>query len=123
MGGDVHAGVLPDLRCGSRLQALDVIAAAAHGQSVDSAWPDLQEMEGLKKFALQSRRLGFSGMSLIHPSQSEHVNAAFTPPRDTDGAFASLEGFAEAHDPERRPTYRVPRRQPLSAYLVRAAAL
>ena len=31
---------------------------------------------------LQSRRLGFSGMSLIHPSQIEHVNAAFTPSAD-----------------------------------------
>jgi citrate lyase subunit beta/citryl-CoA lyase len=57
-------------------------AAAAHVQSVDGVWPDLQEMEGLKTFALQSRRLGFSGMSLIHPSQIEHVNAAFTPSAD-----------------------------------------
>jgi citrate lyase subunit beta/citryl-CoA lyase len=62
--------------------ALVTAAAAAHVQSVDGVWPDLQEMEGMKKFALQSRRLGFSGMSLIHPSQIEHVNAAFTPSAD-----------------------------------------
>jgi citrate lyase subunit beta / citryl-CoA lyase len=62
--------------------ALVTAAAAAHVQSVDGVWPDLQEMEGLKTFALQSRRLGFSGMSLIHPSQIEHVNAAFTPSAD-----------------------------------------
>jgi citrate lyase subunit beta/citryl-CoA lyase len=42
-------------------------------------WPDLQDAEGLKGFALQSRRLGFTGMSLIHPSQIDPINAAFTP--------------------------------------------
>jgi citrate lyase beta subunit len=62
--------------------SLVTAAAGAHVQSVDGVWPDLQEMEGLKTFALQSRRLGFSGMSLIHPSQIEHVNAAFTPSSD-----------------------------------------
>ena len=54
-------------------------AAAAHVQSVDGVWPNFQDSEGLKKFALQSRRLGFSGMSLIHPAQIDLVNAAFTP--------------------------------------------
>ena len=59
--------------------ALVTAAAAAHVQSVDAVWTDLQDMEGLKRFALQSRRLGFSGMTLIHPSQIDTVNAAFTP--------------------------------------------
>jgi citrate lyase subunit beta/citryl-CoA lyase len=54
-------------------------AAAAHVQSVDGVWPNFQDIEGLRKFALQSRRLGFSGMSLIHPAQIDEVNAAFTP--------------------------------------------
>jgi len=72
-------------------------AAAAHVQSVDGVWPDLQEMEGLKKFALQSRRLGFSGMSLIHPSQIEHVNAAFTPSADEiDYCRRVVQAFDEA---------------------------
>jgi len=56
-----------------------VTAAAAHVQSVDGVWPNFQDIEGLRKFALQSRRLGFSGMSLIHPSQIDEVNSAFTP--------------------------------------------
>jgi len=54
-------------------------AAAAHVQAVDGVWPNFQDIEGLRKFALQSRRLGFSGMSLIHPAQIDEVNAAFTP--------------------------------------------
>ena len=59
--------------------AMVTAAAAAHVQAVDGVWPNFQDMEGLKKFALQSRRLGFSGMSLIHPAQISEVNAAFTP--------------------------------------------
>ena len=41
--------------------ALVTAAAAAHVQSVDGVWPDLQDPEGLKTFALQSRRWGFRG--------------------------------------------------------------
>jgi len=59
--------------------AMMTAAAAAHVQAVDGVWPNFQDIEGLKKFALQSRRLGFSGMSLIHPAQVAEVNAAFTP--------------------------------------------
>jgi citrate lyase subunit beta/citryl-CoA lyase len=59
--------------------AMVTAAAAAHVQSVDGVWPNFQDIEGLRKFALQSRRLGFSGMSLIHPTQIDEVNAAFTP--------------------------------------------
>ena len=54
-------------------------AAAAGVQAVDGVWPDIQDAEGLKTFALQARRLGFTGMSSIHPSQIDAINAAFTP--------------------------------------------
>lgn len=59
--------------------ALVTAAAAAHVQAVDGVWPDLKDMEGLNRFALQARRLGFTGMSLIHPSQIDPINATFTP--------------------------------------------
>src|SRR5438132_2714718 len=54
-------------------------AAAAHVQAVDGVWPNFQDIEGLRKFALQSRRLGFSGMSPVHPAQLDQVNPALTP--------------------------------------------
>jgi citrate lyase subunit beta / citryl-CoA lyase len=54
-------------------------AAAANVQSVDGVWPDINDAEGLKTFALQARRLGFTGMSAIHPSQIDAINATFTP--------------------------------------------
>jgi citrate lyase subunit beta / citryl-CoA lyase len=54
-------------------------AAAANVQAVDGVWPDLNDPEGCVNFAQQARRIGFTGMSLIHPSQIDSVNAAFTP--------------------------------------------
>jgi citrate lyase subunit beta/citryl-CoA lyase len=58
---------------------LVVAAAAANIQAVDGVWPDLSDADGLKRHALQSRRLGFSGMSLIHPGQIETINQIFGP--------------------------------------------
>lgn len=77
--------------------AIVTAAACAHVQAVDGVWPDLQDIDGLKIFAAQSRRLGFSGMSLIHPAQVEIVNAAFTPAADEiDYAQRVLQAFEEA---------------------------
>jgi citrate lyase subunit beta/citryl-CoA lyase len=77
--------------------SLVTAAACAHVQSVDGVWPDLQDIEGLKTFALQSRRLGFSGMSLIHPAQVEIVNGTFTPAADEiEYAQKVLKAFDEA---------------------------
>ena len=79
--------------------SLVTAAACAHVQSVDGVWPDLQDTEGLKVFSLQSRRLGFSGMSLIHPAQIEVVNGAFTPTADEiDYAKRVLKAFDEARE-------------------------
>ncbi|HUJ83289.1 MAG TPA: CoA ester lyase [Candidatus Acidoferrales bacterium] len=78
--------------------ALVTAAACAHVQAVDGVWPDLQDTEGLKVFALQSRRLGFSGMSVIHPAQVEAVNTAFSPTADDiDYARRVLKAFDEAN--------------------------
>jgi len=72
-------------------------AAAAHVQAVDGVWPNFQDTEGLKKFALQSRRLGFSGMSCIHPTQIDLVNTAFTPTsEELDYCRRVVQAFDEA---------------------------
>jgi citrate lyase subunit beta/citryl-CoA lyase len=54
-------------------------AAAAQVQSVDGVWPDLKDTDGLIRDARQSRDLGFTGKSLIHPSQIDAINACFQP--------------------------------------------
>lgn len=77
--------------------AIVVAAAAAHVQSVDGVWVDLKDTEGLFGFARQSRRLGFSGMSLIHPSQIDPINGMFSPkPEEIDYAQQVLKAFDEA---------------------------
>lgn len=59
--------------------SLVVAAAAANIQAVDGVWPDLSDPTGLERYALQSRRLGFSGMSSIHPGQIDPINRIFGP--------------------------------------------
>jgi citrate lyase subunit beta/citryl-CoA lyase len=72
-------------------------AAAAHIQAVDGVWPNFQDADGLRKFAQQSRRLGFSAMSLIHPAQIDDVNAAFTPtPEEIDYCRRVVQAFDDA---------------------------
>ena len=77
--------------------ALVIAAATAHVQAVDGVWVDLSDSQGLLSFAQQSRRLGFSGMSLIHPSQIDAINATFSPtPEEIDYSQKVLQAFEEA---------------------------
>jgi citrate lyase subunit beta/citryl-CoA lyase len=72
-------------------------AAAAHVQAVDGVWTDLKDAEGLAHHALRARRLGMSGLSIIHPSQIDAANAAFTPTREEmEYAAEVLQAFEEA---------------------------
>jgi citrate lyase subunit beta/citryl-CoA lyase len=57
-------------------------AAAADVQAVDGVWPDLSDPTGLERYALQARRLGFNGMSSIHPGQIDTINRIFGPTAD-----------------------------------------
>ncbi len=75
-----------------------VAAAAAHVQAVDGVWVDLKDTEGLLAFARQARRLGFSGMSLIHPSQIDPINQTFSPTaEEVDYAQKVVQAFDEAN--------------------------
>ncbi len=75
-----------------------VAAAAAHVQAVDGVWVDLNDGQGLLGFAKQSRRLGFSGMSCIHPAQVEAINQTFSPTaEEIDYCRKVLHAFEEAN--------------------------
>jgi citrate lyase subunit beta/citryl-CoA lyase len=77
--------------------AMVVAAASAQVQAVDGVWVDLKDTEGLWGFARQSRRLGFSGMSLIHPSQIDPINSVFSPtPGEIDYAQQVVKAYEEA---------------------------
>jgi len=59
--------------------AVVVAAVAARRQALDGIWPDVTDDDGLRRDAVQARRLGFTGKSLIHPGQIEAVNEIFSP--------------------------------------------
>ena len=57
-------------------------AAAAEVAAIDTVYSDFGDGTGLKNYAENARRDGFSGMLAIHPDQLESINAAFTPTAD-----------------------------------------
>lgn len=42
-------------------------------------WEDLENLDGLREFAIKGRQLGFRGMIAIHPTHVETVNDVFSP--------------------------------------------
>ncbi len=60
-----------------------LLAAAAAGvAAVDTVYTDFRNMDGLRDYASNARRDGFSGMLAIHPAQVDVINDAFTPSAD-----------------------------------------
>jgi citrate lyase subunit beta/citryl-CoA lyase len=75
-----------------------IAAASSHVQAVDGVWVDLNDTQGLSGFARQSRQLGFSGMSCIHPSQVDAINTIFSPTaEEIDYCQKVLQAFEEAN--------------------------
>ncbi|WP_354682544.1 CoA ester lyase [Cupriavidus necator] len=57
-----------------------VLSARRYGMDVlDGVWNDFGDRAGFDNEVLQSCRMGFDGKTLIHPSQVDPANAAFTP--------------------------------------------
>lgn len=56
-------------------------ARAAGIDSIDAIWQKVDDVDGLTRDALSARRLGYSGKSIIHPSQIEPVHSVFRPSR------------------------------------------
>lgn len=54
-------------------------AKAAEVAAFDTVFTDFQNDEGLRRYAANARRDGFSGMLAIHPAQVDTINAAFVP--------------------------------------------
>jgi len=74
-----------------------LVAASMGLQAVDGIWPRLDDAEGMARFALQGRRLGMTGMALLHPAQITPCHAAFGPsPEEIAYAEEVLKAYAEA---------------------------
>jgi citrate lyase subunit beta/citryl-CoA lyase len=59
--------------------AVVIAAAAARLAAIDRVYLDVHDPEGLRRDALQARRLGFTGKALIHPAQIDVVEEVFRP--------------------------------------------
>jgi citrate lyase beta subunit len=75
-----------------------VNAAKALGvQAIDSAFGDVGDMDGLRRWAESSRALGFEGMGCIHPGQIPVIHEAFAPsPAEVEKASKIVAAFDEA---------------------------
>ncbi|MBI1197885.1 MAG: CoA ester lyase [Phenylobacterium sp.] len=63
--------------------SLSLMAARAHGLAIiDGVFNEIADAEGLERQCAQAAGFGFDGKSLIHPTQVEPANRAFTPEAD-----------------------------------------
>jgi citrate lyase subunit beta/citryl-CoA lyase len=63
----------------AKIKMLVISRAAGLEPPLDTVFPNLGDLEGLRIEAEHARRLGFQGKACIHPAQVEIVNAVFTP--------------------------------------------
>jgi citrate lyase subunit beta / citryl-CoA lyase len=61
---------------------IPVDARAAGVHAIDAIWQKIDDIDGLIRDATTARRLGYSGKSIIHPSQIEPVHKVFRPSKN-----------------------------------------
>jgi citrate lyase subunit beta / citryl-CoA lyase len=61
---------------------IPVDARAAGVYAIDAIWQKIDDIDGLIRDAIMARHLGYSGKSLIHPSQIEPVHKVFRPSKN-----------------------------------------
>ena len=64
-----------------RLARTLCLAAAANAgvPAIETVYPAFRDLDGVRAYAAQGRREGFSGMMAIHPAQVSTINEVFTP--------------------------------------------
>ena len=65
-----------------RSKVLVDVRAAGIANPISGLWGNVDDLEGLRAFAEQSRDLGYEGLMAIHPSQLPIINAVFSPSDD-----------------------------------------
>jgi citrate lyase subunit beta / citryl-CoA lyase len=61
---------------------IPVDARAAGVHAIDAIWQKIDDIDGLIRDATMARSLGYSGKSIIHPSQIEPVHKVFRPSKN-----------------------------------------
>lgn len=92
MGWEWQPDSLESLYMKSRV----VMACRAAGkQPIGGIWQQVHDLEGLRAYALQDRKLGMAGTTILHPSNAAVVNAIFMPSAED---VAYYEGMALAFE-------------------------
>ena len=65
-----------------RSKVLVDVRAAGIPYPMSGGWMDIHDLDGLRASAEQAKRLGYTGMHLIHPSHVPVVNEVFTPTKE-----------------------------------------
>jgi len=81
-------------------RTLCLAAAAAAGlPAIETVYPAFRDLDGLRAYATQGRREGFTGMMAIHPAQVPIINDVFTPSAsECDEAQRIVDAFAANPD-------------------------
>jgi citrate lyase subunit beta/citryl-CoA lyase len=74
-------------------------ARAAGVQAIDSVYGDVGDVEGLERWAVRSRAMGFEGMGCVHPRQIEPIHRAFVPSAaEIEKALRIVQAFQAAEE-------------------------
>jgi citrate lyase subunit beta / citryl-CoA lyase len=75
-----------------------LLAARAAGvHPLTALWERIRDLDGLEKFTLDSRRMGFRGQIVLHPTHVPIVNRVYTPePTEVDFYRGLLKAYQDA---------------------------
>lgn len=72
------------------------IHARANGlEAIDAAYIKVHDLEGLKKHTKTGKKLGYSGMWVLHPKQNNNVNETYSP---TEQEYIDAKEFLELYE-------------------------
>jgi citrate lyase subunit beta / citryl-CoA lyase len=78
---------------------IPIDARAAGIPAIDAIWQKIDDIDGLIRDATMARRLGYSGKSIIHPSQIGPVHKAFRPSKsEVEWAKKVVQALAQSMD-------------------------
>ena len=81
-----------------RQKVLIDVRSAGVPNPLSGLWGTIDDLDGLTRFARQTRQFGYEGMMIIHPSHIPIVNQAFSPTSEEIDAWRRLIAAVEEAD-------------------------
>jgi citrate lyase subunit beta/citryl-CoA lyase len=80
------------------LRTIVSIIASSYGiDAIDKVYFNLEDLEGFRRDAIEAKKLGYVGKTVIHPKQIDIANEIFTPSKqEIEWARTVVEAFEEA---------------------------